>query len=69
MIGVETMQLMCFSLFLFSATFFVSWGARTETGGGVGAPLPPFGKALGKLSSDDLQATVEKGLKLYSKPI
>ncbi|XP_076467409.1 LOW QUALITY PROTEIN: cytoplasmic dynein 2 heavy chain 1-like [Babylonia areolata] len=51
------------------STFFVTWGARSESGGavGAGAPLPAFGKPLGKLSAEDLQVTIEKGLKLYSR--
>ena len=57
----------CLLLLHFSASFFVTWGARSDTAGGVGAPLPPFGRPLGKLSADDLESTVEKGLKLYSK--
>ena len=32
----------------------------------AGAPLPPTGKPLGKLNTDDLTAVVERGLKLYS---
>lgn len=50
--------------------FFVTWGARTESGApsvAAGAPLPPMGKPLGKLSSDDLVAVIERGLKIYSK--
>ena len=33
----------------------------------AGAPLPPTGKPLGKLNTDDLTAVVERGLKLYSR--
>jgi hypothetical protein len=35
----------------------VTWGARTESGApsvAAGAPLPPMGKSLGKLSTDGL---------------
>ncbi|KAK7096855.1 hypothetical protein V1264_003902 [Littorina saxatilis] len=51
------------------STFFVTWGGHSDSGGavGAGAPLPPFGKPLGKLAGDDLQQTIEKGLKLYSR--
>ncbi|XP_025088458.1 cytoplasmic dynein 2 heavy chain 1-like isoform X3 [Pomacea canaliculata] len=51
-------------------TYFVTWGARTDTGApasGAGAPLPPFGKPLGKLSPSDLQSVIERGIKLYSR--
>lgn len=47
----------------------MTWGARTDTGApasGAGAPLPPFGKPLGKLSPSDLQSVIERGIKLYS---
>ncbi|XP_071126281.1 cytoplasmic dynein 2 heavy chain 1-like isoform X2 [Mytilus edulis] len=50
--------------------FFVTWGARTESGApsvAAGAPLPPMGKSLGKLTGDDLVSVVERGLKLYSR--
>ncbi|XP_022324921.2 cytoplasmic dynein 2 heavy chain 1-like isoform X2 [Crassostrea virginica] len=50
--------------------YFVTWGARHEDGGpavAAGAPLPPTGKPLGKLNTDDLTAVVERGLKLYSR--
>lgn len=53
-----------------TADFFVTWGARSESGGvavGAGAPLPPNGKPLGKLSGDDLKAVIEKGFKHFSK--
>ncbi len=47
----------------------MTWGGRSDSGGatGVGAPLPPHGKPLGKLSSDDLKAVIEKGMVNYSK--
>ena len=48
----------------------MTWGARSESGApssGAGAPLPLFGKPLGKLSEDDLKAVIERGLKIYSK--
>ena len=48
----------------------MTWGARTESGApsvAAGAPLPPMGKSLGKLSTDDLVAVIERGLKLYCK--
>ncbi|OWF37256.1 Cytoplasmic dynein 2 heavy chain 1 [Mizuhopecten yessoensis] len=50
--------------------FFVTWGARSESGApavAAGAPLPPNGKPLGKLGVDDLTAVIERGLKLYSR--
>ncbi|CAL1541204.1 unnamed protein product [Lymnaea stagnalis] len=50
-------------------TFFVTWGARADSGApavGAGAPLPPHGKPLGKLSEEDLKAVVEKGIRFYS---
>ncbi|CAG2190736.1 DNCH2 [Mytilus edulis] len=50
--------------------FFVTWGARTESGApsvAAGAPLPPMGKSLGKLTGEDLVSVVERGLKLYSR--
>ncbi|XP_064610087.1 cytoplasmic dynein 2 heavy chain 1-like isoform X3 [Liolophura sinensis] len=51
-------------------TFYVTWGARSESGApavAAGAPLPPNGKPLGKLTTDDLQAVIEKGLRMYSR--
>lgn len=48
----------------------MTWGARSESGGvavGAGAPLPPNGKPLGKLSGEDLKAVIEKGFKHFSK--
>ena len=56
--------------FTSSETYYVTWGARTESGApavGAGAPLPPFGKPLGKLSEEDLKAVIEKGIKIYSE--
>ncbi|CAG5115632.1 unnamed protein product, partial [Candidula unifasciata] len=50
--------------------YYVTWGARAESGAsgiGAGAPLPPFGKPLGKLSEDDLKAVIEKGIRIYSR--
>ena len=66
-VAVEIYSVMCLLLLHFSASFYVTWGARSDSAGGVGAPLPPFGRPLGKLSADDLESTIEKGLKLYSK--
>ena len=44
----------------------MTWGARHDTNASAaGAPMPPSGKPLGKLSYEDLQATIEKGIKLY----
>lgn len=48
--------------------YYVTWGARPDTsGGGIGAPLPPQGKSMGKLSADDLTTVAEKGLLQYGK--
>ncbi|CAH1776602.1 unnamed protein product [Owenia fusiformis] len=47
--------------------YFVTWGARGDNVAAPGAPLPPFGKPLGKLDSKDLKAVIEKGLKQYSR--
>ncbi|XP_055895255.1 cytoplasmic dynein 2 heavy chain 1-like isoform X1 [Biomphalaria glabrata] len=50
-------------------TFFVTWGARSDSGVpavGAGAPLPPHGKPLGKLSEDDLKTVIEKGIRFFS---
>jgi hypothetical protein len=50
--------------------FYVTWGARADAGPsatGIGAPLPPHGKALGKLGPDDLTKVIEKGLLQYSE--
>ncbi|KAK6172722.1 hypothetical protein SNE40_016326 [Patella caerulea] len=52
------------------STFFVTWGAKSDSGApavGAGAPLPIFGKPLGKLSSEDLMAVVEKGIRMYGR--
>ena len=48
----------------------MTWGARSDTGAPAstpGAPLPPHGRPLGRLSEEDFQAVVEKGLLQYSK--
>ena len=55
----------CFKFF--SANFYVTWGARADLQTAPGAPLPPFGKAMGKLANDDLKAVIEKGLVQYSR--
>ncbi|XP_052794024.1 cytoplasmic dynein 2 heavy chain 1-like isoform X3 [Mya arenaria] len=50
--------------------FFVTWGARHDSkapSAAAGAPLPPSGKPLGKLSAEDLQAIIEKGIKFYQR--
>ncbi|XP_041357041.1 cytoplasmic dynein 2 heavy chain 1-like isoform X2 [Gigantopelta aegis] len=52
------------------STYYVTWGARSESGApsaAAGAPLPLFGKPLGKLAVDDLKAVIERGLKIYSR--
>ncbi|XP_041438616.1 cytoplasmic dynein 2 heavy chain 1 isoform X2 [Xenopus laevis] len=48
--------------------FYVTWGA-IHGGGAViapGQPLPPHGKLLGKLNSNDLQDVIKKGALQYS---
>ena len=50
-----------------AANFYVTWGARADLQTAPGAPLPPFGKAMGKLANDDLKAVIEKGLVQYSR--
>ncbi|XP_071951365.1 cytoplasmic dynein 2 heavy chain 1-like isoform X2 [Antedon mediterranea] len=47
--------------------YFVTWGARAEAGSSAGAPLPPNGKALGKLTSKDLKEVIEKGVLDYGR--
>ena len=52
----------------FTEEFFVTWGARHDANApsaAAGAPLPPNGKPLGKLLEADLQAMIEKGIRLY----
>ncbi|XP_067663541.1 cytoplasmic dynein 2 heavy chain 1-like isoform X1 [Haliotis asinina] len=49
--------------------YYVTWGARADAGApsaAAGAPLPPFGKPLGKLAEDDLKVVIQKGLRIYS---
>ncbi|ESO93665.1 hypothetical protein LOTGIDRAFT_209197 [Lottia gigantea] len=53
-----------------ASTFYVTWGARTDSGApavAAGAPLPIFGKPLGLLSSDDLKQVIEKGIRIYGR--
>ena len=48
----------------------MTWGAKvdpTAPSAVPGAPLPPGGKPLGKLSSDDLKSVIDKGMLQYSK--
>ncbi|XP_074649972.1 cytoplasmic dynein 2 heavy chain 1-like [Tubulanus polymorphus] len=47
--------------------YYVTWGARAEMATAPGAPLPPHGAVMGKLSDDDLKTVIEKGLKQYSR--
>jgi len=51
--------------------YYVTWGAASDGATGVksagGIPMPPVGRTLGKLSSDDFRAVVDKGLLQYSK--
>jgi len=49
----------------------VTWGAATDGSIGVksagGVPMPPVGRPLGKLNSEDFKAVIDKGLLQYSK--
>ena len=57
-------------MIVFVDGFYVTWGARADANApasGVGAPLPPCGKAMGKLSTEDFTAVVEKGLLNFSE--
>jgi len=51
--------------------YYVTWGAASDGGMGVksagGVPMPPVGRPLGRLNSEDFTAVVEKGLLQYSK--
>ncbi|PAA68244.1 hypothetical protein BOX15_Mlig013490g1 [Macrostomum lignano] len=47
------------------SSWFVTWGSREPQA--AGAPPPPQGKTLGKLSFEDLSAVVDKGLLQYSR--
>ena len=47
-------------------SYYVTWGARADLQLPPGAPLPPTGKPIGKLSSGDFETVVEKGLVQYS---
>ncbi len=50
-----------------AGSYYVTWGARADLQTAPGAPLPPFGKCLGKLNSDDLKTVIQKGLVQYSR--
>nr|KAG5701774.1 hypothetical protein BaRGS_000764 [Batillaria attramentaria] len=50
-----------------SANIFENVDNSGAPASGAGAPLPPFGKPLGKLSMEDLQEVIQKGIKLYSR--
>ncbi|KAK2099397.1 Cytoplasmic dynein 2 heavy chain 1 [Saguinus oedipus] len=52
-----------------SDSFYVTWGARHNSGTGAapGQPLPPHGKPLGKLNSADLKDVIKKGLIHYGR--
>ena len=50
----------------FTDSYYVTWGARADLQLPPGAPLPPTGKPIGKLSSGDFETVVEKGLVQYS---
>lgn len=62
-IMLSNMMLLC------AGSYYVTWGARADGSTAAtapGAPLPPHGKPLGKLSQDDFKAVIEKGLIQYS---
>ena len=64
--NVSMNSYMCLS----TEAYYVTWGARADAGPsatGIGAPLPPHGKALGKLAAEDFQRVIEKGLVQYSQ--
>ena len=55
--------------FLFTGSYYVTWGGKTDggsTASAPGAPLPTHGKPLGKLSQEDFKAVIEKGMLQYS---
>lgn len=54
-----------FSLFFHLDTFFVTYGA--SGGHSPGAPLPPFGKTLGRMKVEDFVSVLEKGINRFSK--
>lgn len=49
----------------------MTWGAASDGSVAVksagGVPMPPVGRSLGRLSSEDFTAVVDKGLLQYSK--
>ena len=51
--------------------YYVTWGAASDGSMGVksagGIPMPPVGRPLGRLNSEDFRAVIEKGLLQYSK--
>jgi len=50
--------------------YYVTWGAASD-GMGVksagGIPMPPVGRPLGRLNTEDFRAVIQKGLLQYSK--
>ena len=50
-----------------SDAFYVTWGAREDLKIAPGAAIPPAGKPLGLMSSEDFMTVVEKGLLQYSE--
>ncbi|KAJ8027756.1 Cytoplasmic dynein 2 heavy chain 1 [Holothuria leucospilota] len=48
-----------------NSNYFVTWGARSEGGGG--GPLPPAGKPLGRLSASDLKEVIKKAKVTYAR--
>ncbi|XP_013392185.1 cytoplasmic dynein 2 heavy chain 1, partial [Lingula anatina] len=50
--------------------YYVTWGGHHDASAPAvapGAPLPPTGKPLGKLSGDDFKSVIQKGLLQYSR--
>jgi hypothetical protein len=56
-------------LYLFLDDYYVTWGASSDTKNiksAGGAPMPPLGRALGRLTVEDFLTIVDKGLLQYS---
>jgi len=55
----------------YTEDYYVTWGTASDGGSGVksagGIPMPPVGRPLGRLNSEDFTAVIEKGLLQYSK--